>query len=473
MSANPAASGRPWSIVLCTLNWIVWSNLTILFNKWILESTPFRYPILLTTWHLLFATLATQILARTTSLLSARSSVPMTPAHYMAKIAPIGILYSGSLVCSNTAYMYLNVGFIQMLKASGPVITLLTSALYRVTELTASKLLNIGVITASVALTVCSEIQFSWIGVAVQLAALVFDSMRLVLMQMLTSPSPSPSSSSSSSSSADVSTMAEDVHEDEEREREREREHEGLLLERDTDEEACRISSRASPNIIESKGPIVSTSASLSSTAAGSFTGEGGSSSSSSLSSKPNPKPKAKVEPGKMDPLLSLYYTAPICAFMNSVLAWRAEVVPFLEGQGQGQEQGQNQDQGQESSAGLLGIVLQTGLGILLLNACVGFMLNVAVFTLIGKTSGLTMTLVSIPKNIMLIVASVVLWGTQVSVVQGVGYSVALAGLVVYAGGGVYIARGYRRVGRCMGFGRRGRYDLLDEGKKKEGKGIF
>jgi hypothetical protein len=207
--------------------------------------------------------------------------------------------------------------------------------------------------------------------------------MRLVLMQMLTSPSPSPSSSSSSSS-ADVSTMAEDVHEDEEREleRKREREHEGLLLERDTDEEACRISSRASPNIIESKGPIVNTSASLGSTAAGSFTGEGGSS-SSSLSSKPNPKPKAKVEPGKMDPLLSLYYTAPICAFMNSVLAWRAEVVPFLEGQGQGQEQGQNQDQGQESSAGLLGIALQTGLGILLLNACVGFMLNVAVFTLV------------------------------------------------------------------------------------------
>lgn len=175
--------------------------------------------------------------------------------------------------------------------------------------------------------------------------------------------------------------MAEDEHEDQERERERKREHEGLLLERDTDEEACRISSRASPNIIESKGSIVSTSTSLSSSTAA---GEG---SSSSSSSSPSPKPKAKVEPGKMDPLLSLYYTAPICAFMNSVLAWRAEVVPFLEGQGQGQGQeqgqGQNQDQAQESIAGLLGIVLQTGLGILLLNACVGFMLNVAVFTLV------------------------------------------------------------------------------------------
>ncbi len=279
------------------------------------------------------------------------------------------------------------------MQASGPVITLLTSALYRVTELTASKLLNIGVITASVALTVCSEIQFSWIGVAVQLAALVFDSMRLVLMQMLTSPSPSPSSSSSSSdSAADVSTTAEDANEDEELglERERVRVHEGILLERDGDEEACRISSRASPSIIESKGPSVSSSASLgtSTDAAGTLTGEGGSSRSSSPSPSPSLKPKPKVEPGKMDPLLSLYYTAPICALMNGVLAWRAEVVPFLQGQGQGQNQdqgqGQSQAQGQdESCAGLLRIVLQTGLGLLLLNACVGFMLNIAVFTLV------------------------------------------------------------------------------------------
>lgn len=244
----------------------------------------------------------------------------------------------------------------------------------------------------------CSEIQFSWIGVAVQLAALVFDSMRLVLMQMLTSPSPSPSSPSpsSSDSTADVSTTAEDANEDEERglERERVRVHEGILLERDGDEEACRISSRASPSIIESKGPSVSSSASLgtSTGAAGTLTGEGGSipSSSPSPSPSPSPKPKPKVEPGKMDPLLSLYYTAPICALMNGVLAWRAEVVPFLQGQGQNQEQGQGQGQGQsqaqgqdESCAGLLGIVLQTGLGLLLLNACVGFMLNVAVFTLV------------------------------------------------------------------------------------------
>jgi hypothetical protein len=50
------------------------------------------------------------------------------------------------------------------------------------------------------------------------------------------------------------------------------------------------------------------------------------------------------------------------------------------------------------------------------------------------------MTLVSIPKNILLIGASVVLWGTRVSLVQAIGYAVALGGLVVYSGGGGWLA---------------------------------
>lgn len=79
--------------------------------------------ILLTSWHLFFATLATQLLFRT-SILAAPRSIKMTPALYMARIAPIGLLYSGSLVCSNMAYIYLNVGFIQMLKVRMPSLSL-------------------------------------------------------------------------------------------------------------------------------------------------------------------------------------------------------------------------------------------------------------------------------------------------------------------------------------------------------------
>ena len=65
-----------------------------------------------------FATLVTQLLARTTSLLDGRHNVKLTWLNYILVVLPIGIAYSGSMICTNMAYLYLSVPFIQMLKVS-------------------------------------------------------------------------------------------------------------------------------------------------------------------------------------------------------------------------------------------------------------------------------------------------------------------------------------------------------------------
>lgn len=75
-----------------------------------------RTAIFLTTWHLLFATIMTQILARCTNLLDSRKKVPMTGRVYLRAIVPIGLFFSLSLICGNLTYLYLSVAFIQMLK---------------------------------------------------------------------------------------------------------------------------------------------------------------------------------------------------------------------------------------------------------------------------------------------------------------------------------------------------------------------
>ena len=93
------------------------------------ELTAFvEFPIFLTTWHLIFATIMTQILARFTSILDSRKKVPMTGKVYLRAIVPIGLFFSLSLICGNQAYLYLSVAFIQMLKvrpdkSSGNVFT--------------------------------------------------------------------------------------------------------------------------------------------------------------------------------------------------------------------------------------------------------------------------------------------------------------------------------------------------------------
>ncbi|KAH0425731.1 DUF250 domain membrane protein [Colletotrichum camelliae] len=288
-------------------SWIFFSNLTILFNKWLLDTAGFKYPVILTFWHLVFSTLATQVLARTTSLLDGRHKVKMTGRVYLRAIVPIGLLYSGSLVCSNLVYLYLSVSFIQMLKAGAPVAVLIISWIWGVAEPSMKTFYNVLLIVAGVALASFGEIEFSWIGFIFQMGGIVFEGIRLVMIQVLL---------------------------------------------------------------------------------------------------------KGDESAQKMDPLVSLYYYAPVCAVMNFFVAWASEFGKFK-----------------------VEDLHRTGISMLLLNAAVAFMLNVSSVFLIGKTSGLVMTLTGILKNILLIIASVLIWKTSITFMQFVGYAVALFGLVIYSTG--------------------------------------
>jgi drug/metabolite transporter (DMT)-like permease len=296
------------------LNWILFSNLTILFNKWLIDSAGFRYPIILTAWHLFFATVATQVLARTTSLLDGRRSVPMTGRVYLRNIVPISFCYSGSLVCSNVVYLYLSVAFIQMLKAASPVAVLITSWIWRVADPSLSKFLNIMVIVLGVGLSSFGEIEFSLVGFLFQISGIIFEAIRLVMIQVMLS-------------------------------------------------------------------------------------GEG----------------------MNMDPLVSLYYYAPACTVMNIIIAMFTEIPKFK-----------------------MEDLAHAGYGMLLLNAMVAFMLNIASVFLIGKTSGLVMTLTGILKNILLVIISIMIWNTHISWMQTLGYAVALAGLVFYSLGREQLTQGYK-----------------------------
>ncbi|KAK3683481.1 triose-phosphate transporter family-domain-containing protein [Podospora appendiculata] len=287
---------------LYVIVWISLSSSVILFNKWILSTLHFEYPVLLTTYHLTFATIMTQILARYTTLLDGRKTVKMTGRVYLRAIVPIGFFFSLSLICGNLTYLYLSVAFIQMLKATTPVAVLIASWSLGVSQPNLKVFLNVSVIVIGVVIASFGEIKFVWIGVIYQIAGIVFEALRLTMVQRLLS-------------SAEY----------------------------------------------------------------------------------------------KMDPLVSLYYFAPVCAAMNFTIAlfWELPKVSMEE-------------------------VYHVGLFTLFLNGLCAFLLNVSVVFLIGKTSSLVLTLCGVLKDVMLVVASMIIWGTQVSGLQFFGYSIALGGMVFY-----------------------------------------
>jgi len=76
--------------------------------------------------------------------------------------------------------------------------------------------------------------------------------------------------------------------------------------------------------------------------------------------------------------------------------------------------------------------VYVVGLWNFLANASVALLLNVSVVLLIGKSSGLTMTLCGVLKDVLLVVVSIFIWGVMITNLQLFGYTIALLGLFVY-----------------------------------------
>ncbi|EPS95675.1 hypothetical protein FOMPIDRAFT_1025711 [Fomitopsis schrenkii] len=279
--------------------WIVLSSAVIIYNNYVYNTLQFRFPVFLVTWHLTFAAIGTRILARTTHLLDGAKDVHVSKELFIRSILPIGLLFSASLILSNTAYLYLSVAYIQMLKAFVPVAILLISWTFRIAEPNKKLALIVVMISSGVALASQGELKFNLVGFLTQAAAVVFEASRLVMIQIL-------------------------LH--------------GL----------------------------------------------------------------------KMDPLVSLHYYAPVCAVINlAVLPLTEGLAPFYE-------------------------VLRIGPWILLSNAAVAFLLNIAAVFLVGAGSGLVLTLAGVFKDILLISGSVLIWGTPITPLQVFGYSIALGGLVLY-----------------------------------------
>ena len=106
------------------VQWIVLSSVLILLNKHILSTAGFNFPVTLVLIHMSFCSLCALIWK-----LCGWITVPHLggPAVYCARFVPVGLFFAASLSLGNAAYLFVSVAFVQMLKASTPVATLLVS----------------------------------------------------------------------------------------------------------------------------------------------------------------------------------------------------------------------------------------------------------------------------------------------------------------------------------------------------------
>ncbi|XP_062163866.1 probable sugar phosphate/phosphate translocator At5g25400 [Alnus glutinosa] len=164
--------------------WIFLSFTVIVYNKYILDKKMYGwpFPISLTMIHMTFCASIAFLLVRVLRLVE---PVAMSREVYLSSVVPIGALYSLSLWLSNSAYIYLSVSFIQMLKALMPVAVYSIGVGFKKESFKSEIMANMLSISVGVAIAAYGEARFDSWGVFLQLGAVAFEATRLVMIQIL------------------------------------------------------------------------------------------------------------------------------------------------------------------------------------------------------------------------------------------------------------------------------------------------
>ncbi|XP_022132032.1 probable sugar phosphate/phosphate translocator At5g25400 [Momordica charantia] len=164
--------------------WIFLSFTVIVYNKFILDKKMYNwpFPISLTMIHMAFCASLAFLIIRVFKLVE---PVSMSRDLYISSVLPIGALYAFSLWLSNSAYIFLSVSFIQMLKALMPVAVYSIGVLFKKEPFKSNTLFNMLSISFGVAVAAYGEAQFNAWGVFLQLGAVAFEATRLVMIQIL------------------------------------------------------------------------------------------------------------------------------------------------------------------------------------------------------------------------------------------------------------------------------------------------
>ncbi|KAG8369414.1 hypothetical protein BUALT_Bualt14G0008600 [Buddleja alternifolia] len=169
---------------LYLLVYILLSSGVILYNKWVLSPKYFNFPfpITLTMIHMGFSGLVAFLLIRVFKVVS---PVKMTFEIYATCVIPISAFFASSLWFGNTAYLFISVAFIQMLKALMPVATFLMAVICGTDKLRCDLFLNMLLVSFGVVISSYGEIHFNVVGTAYQVTGIVAEALRLVLTQVL------------------------------------------------------------------------------------------------------------------------------------------------------------------------------------------------------------------------------------------------------------------------------------------------
>jgi len=185
----PARTTSLWqacrTMLLICLFMVVGPGLMVL-NKDIMQRLDFSYPLTLSSLGVI-ASASFARLAVAFGFASVRSeSLEVVAGWKWCTVAlPVGACKAAALACGNAVYLFLGLGFIQMLKAFTPAVVLIVMVLVGAPSVSKPALLFILLIVAGTVLEVQGELNMTIGGLALMMAAEFCEAFSLVLTQRL------------------------------------------------------------------------------------------------------------------------------------------------------------------------------------------------------------------------------------------------------------------------------------------------
>jgi len=175
---------------------LLWASLGILlicFNKFMYLAPEqggfgFPCPMALTWWHMFTGMVCTNIVRLVRpELMPAVQEGKLDRHGFITAVVPIGVVFACYLAVGNSAYLYLSVSFVQMLKSAGPLAVFGISIAFGMEKFTIAAMVSLSIVVLGVCSASVGEISFSWFGFGLQFSAFILDGIRMVLLKKLMS----------------------------------------------------------------------------------------------------------------------------------------------------------------------------------------------------------------------------------------------------------------------------------------------
>lgn len=177
-----------WALtVLKICVFLVTGSGLILLNKHILNELDFPYPLTLSGLGML----ATSLMVRCSvdvlgvGKVSSQTLKEFAGEAWYMQVLPIAFAKSLTLSLGNAVYLYLGLGFIQMLKSLNPAIVATATAIFGLTRPSRGTLFYVGLIVLGTMAEVGGELHYTVFGLTIMLLSECFEAMHLVLTQKL------------------------------------------------------------------------------------------------------------------------------------------------------------------------------------------------------------------------------------------------------------------------------------------------